>query len=113
MPRWMRGHGRCRGRPPIEVTSKLSLENMVFLPVKGVAGLRDEDVIEIFDYEVEAMKLVHLDGLSTDEAASSMGISKATFWRILESCRAKVAQALSTGKPIKLVSKKLEGSNSP
>ncbi|WP_052290761.1 DUF134 domain-containing protein [Desulfurococcus amylolyticus] len=57
----------------------------------------------MYDYEVEALKLVHVDGLTTDEAAARLGVSKATFWRMLESCRFKIAQALSEGKPIKLV----------
>jgi len=107
MPRWMRGRpGGCRGRPPIEVRSEINVEDLVFLPVKGTVGLNQSDIVEIYDYEVEALKLVHLDGLSTDEAAAKMGLSKATFWRILETCRMKLADALSSGKPIKLVSKK-------
>ncbi|MGC9114610.1 MAG: DUF134 domain-containing protein [Fervidicoccaceae archaeon] len=111
MPRWMRGYGRCRGRPPIEVKSRLNIEDTIFLPVKGVSGLSQADIVEIYDYEIEAMKLIHIDGLSTDEAANLMNVSKATFWRILESCRFKIADALSSGKPIKLVSKKLDKNN--
>lgn len=96
---------RCgwRGRLPVNVRSELNLGELVYLPVKAVSS-ELSDYIEVYDYEVEALKLVHLDGLSTDEASVRMGISKATFWRILESCRMKLAQALISGKPIKLVS---------
>jgi len=82
----------------------LSLEEFIYIPVKTVVGLELSNYVEIYDYEVEALKLVHLDNLSTDEAASRMGISKTTFWRILESCRVKLAEALVSSKPIKLVS---------
>ncbi len=104
MPRWMRGHCRWRGRPQVDIRRGLSLEELMYIPVKTVVGLEPSNYVEIYDYEVEALKLVHLDNLSTDEAASRMGISKTTFWRILESCRAKLAEALVSSKPIKLVS---------
>ncbi|MEM0020944.1 MAG: DUF134 domain-containing protein [Fervidicoccaceae archaeon] len=106
MPRWMQGRRGCRGRPPIEVRSRLEVEELIFLPVKGSVGIEQKNIVEIYDYEIEALKLIHLDGLSTDQAANIMGVSKATFWRILESCRMKLADALFFGKPIKLVSKK-------
>ena len=59
--------------------------------------------MELYDYEVEAFKLVHYDGLTTDEASVKMGLSKATFWRILEQARFKIARALVENKPIKIV----------
>jgi len=104
MPRWMRGHCRCRGRPQVDIRCGLSVEELMYIPVKTVVGLEPSNYVEIYDYEVEALKLVHLDNLSTDEAANRMGISKTTFWRILESCRVKLAEALVNSRPIKLVS---------
>ncbi len=105
----MRGPWRCRGRPPVRVESRLNLEEVFYLPVKVVKGLQPAEFVEVYDYEVEALKLVHLDELSVDEASARMGVSKATFWRILESCRVKIATALVEGKPLKLVSKSREG----
>lgn len=104
----MRGPWRCRGRPPVSVKSKLNLEEVFYLPVKTVKGLQPTDFVEVYDYEVEALKLIHLDELSVDEASARMGVSKTTFWRILESCRVKIAIALVEGKPLKLVSKSRE-----
>lgn len=80
---------------------------IVYLPVSWVGGLDTSDYVVIYDYEVEALKLVHVDGLTTEEAATRLGVSKATFWRVLESCRSKLAEALSSGKPFKLVSESL------
>ncbi|MEM0014407.1 MAG: DUF134 domain-containing protein [Zestosphaera sp.] len=108
MPRCMRGPWRCRGRPPVGVKSRLNLEEVFYLPIKTVKGLQPTEFVEVYDYEVEALKLIHLDELSTDEAAARMGVSKATFWRILETCRVKIAEALVEGKPFKLVSKSRE-----
>jgi len=93
-----------RWRGPPRAADRLESYEVMYLPVRGVEGLVAENCIEVYDYEVEALKLVHLEGLTTEEAAARMGMSKATFWRVLESCRLKVAQALAERKPIKLVS---------
>ena len=50
--------------------------------------------------ELEALRLVDLQGLSQDEAGEKMGVSRGTIWRLLQSARSKVAQALTEGKQI-------------
>ncbi|MGB9831524.1 MAG: DUF134 domain-containing protein, partial [Fervidicoccus fontis] len=100
--------GCWRGRPPIDIRSSMKIEEITFLPIKEVKGLSEENAVEIYDYELEALKLIHIDNLTTDEASLKMGISKATFWRVLEDCRFKIAMALLEQKPIKIVSKSLE-----
>ncbi len=50
--------------------------------------------------ELEAMKLVYLEGLSQEEAAARMGVSRGTLWRLLSSGRRKVTLALVELKPI-------------
>ncbi|MEZ0394593.1 MAG: DUF134 domain-containing protein [Desulfurococcaceae archaeon] len=77
---------------------------LVYVPIRPSGALSVAEAVELYDFEIEALRLVHLEGLTTDEAAARMGLSKTTFWRVLESCRAKLAEALSSGKPIKLVS---------
>ncbi len=52
--------------------------------------------------ELEAIRLVDLDGLSQEEAALSMGVSRRTFWSDLKSARTKVARALVEGRPIRI-----------
>jgi predicted DNA-binding protein (UPF0251 family) len=54
--------------------------------------------------EVEALRLADLEGLHQEEAAESMGISRPTFGRIIESAHAKVADALVNGKAIRFMS---------
>ena len=56
--------------------------------------------ISIEPAEVEALRLVDLEGLSQEQAGTKMGISRGTIWRLLQSARRKVAQALSEGRPL-------------
>lgn len=88
------------------VKSSLNIEDVFFIPVKPTDNVVIRDYIEIYDYEIEAYALIHYEGLTTDEAAMKMKLSKATFWRILEQARFKVAKALIERKPFKLVSTK-------
>ena len=50
--------------------------------------------------ELEALRLSDLDGLSQMEAAARMNVSRATFGRIVEQARRKVAGALVYGTGI-------------
>jgi len=52
--------------------------------------------------ELEALRLVDFEGLSQEEAAREMGVSRGTVWRLLQSARYKVAQALSEGRAIQI-----------
>jgi len=52
--------------------------------------------------EVEALRLVDLEGLSQEEAGKEMGVSRGTVWRLLQSARRKVAQALTEARPLKV-----------
>ena len=52
--------------------------------------------------EVEALRLVDLEGLTQEEAADRMGVSRRTFWNDLKSARVKVATALVKGMPIRI-----------
>lgn len=53
--------------------------------------------------ELEAIKLADFDKLSHEQGASKMKISRATFGRILETARFKVADALLNGKAIEII----------
>ena len=50
----------------------------------------------------EALRLVDAEGLSQEEAAARMGVSRPTLCRILGEARAVVARALSNGWAIRL-----------
>ncbi|XES77180.1 MAG: DUF134 domain-containing protein [Candidatus Bathyarchaeia archaeon] len=59
--------------------------------------------------EIEAMRLVDLEGLSQEEAGEIVGVSRGTIWRLLQEARKKTAQALTEGRPL-LVSGSLDAS---
>jgi len=50
--------------------------------------------------ELEALRLVDLEGLSQEDAGERMKVSRGTVWRLLQSARKKVVQALTEGRPI-------------
>jgi hypothetical protein len=50
--------------------------------------------------ELEALRLVDLEGLSQEEAGVKMGVSRGTIWRLLQEARRKTAAALSEGRRI-------------
>jgi len=52
--------------------------------------------------EIEALRLVDLQGLSQEEAGQKMGVSRGTIWRLVQSARRKTAQALSEGREIQI-----------
>jgi predicted DNA-binding protein (UPF0251 family) len=97
----MRQWWRAQGPPGYQ--GELKIEESLYIPVKPSQSLVVADYVELYDYEVEAFKLIHYDGLTTDEASVKMGLSKATFWRILEQARFKIARALVENKPIRIV----------
>ena len=50
--------------------------------------------------ELEALRLVDMEGLSQEDAGARMEVSRGTVWRLLQSARKKVAQALTEGRPL-------------
>jgi len=52
--------------------------------------------------ELEAFRLVDMEGLSQEEAGQRMGISRGTVWRLVQSARKKTAQALSEGRSLNI-----------
>lgn len=50
--------------------------------------------------ELEALRLVDLEGLSQEEAGGSMGVSRGTVWRLLQSARKKTTRALTEARPL-------------
>ena len=52
--------------------------------------------------EMEALRLADLNGLSHEDAGKRMGVSRATFGRIVQRARRQVAQALINGMAIRV-----------
>jgi predicted DNA-binding protein (UPF0251 family) len=72
----------------------------VFKPL-GVP-LRDLGEVVMTLDEFEAIRLADLDGLYQEQAAGQMGVSRATFSRIVDSAHGKVADALVHGKALRI-----------
>lgn len=62
--------------------------------------LRDLQEVQLAVEELEALRLADLEGLYQEQASERMGVSRATFGRIVEAARRKVAEALVHGKAI-------------
>jgi predicted DNA-binding protein (UPF0251 family) len=70
----------------------------VFRPPQS---LGEAEVVMTLD-ELEAVRLADLDGLYQVDAARRMGVSRATFGRIVAAARAKVAEALVHGRALRI-----------
>jgi len=94
---WRRRH-RCgrRGRFPKPVTLGIIPPTNSFTPNPQ----KNPEPIFLEMAELEAFRLVDLEGLSQEEAGQRMGISRGTVWRLVQSARKKTAQALSEGRPL-------------
>jgi predicted DNA-binding protein (UPF0251 family) len=98
---WRRRHrsGR-RGRFPKPVTLGAipSFESFTPSPLRGV------EPVFIEMAELEAFRLVDRDGLSQEKAGQRMNVSRGTIWRLVQSARKKIAQALTEGRPLRIIS---------
>lgn len=52
--------------------------------------------------ELEALRLVDLEGMYQEDAAKEMGVSRQTIQRMITEARAKVIEALVTGKALRI-----------
>lgn len=64
--------------------------------------LRALEEVQLTLEEVEAIRLRDLEGLEQEEGAEKMNISRPTFQRVLASARQKIADALLSGKAIRI-----------
>jgi predicted DNA-binding protein (UPF0251 family)/predicted Fe-Mo cluster-binding NifX family protein len=85
-------------RPPLERAVGGVPRVTLFKPA-GVPA-RDLEQLRLTVDELETIRLVDLEGLSHEQAAEAMGVSRQTVGRVLERGRAKVAEALVGGKAI-------------
>jgi len=75
-------------------------ESSYFKP-RGIPISMLEEVILNVD-EFEAIRLADLENLYQEQAAEKMKVSRPTFGRIIGSAHKKVAEALVTGKALKI-----------
>lgn len=70
----------------------------VYAPLYAVPPAR----IVITVSELEAMRLVDVEGFTQEEAASKMGISRKTLWNDLKNGRRKLINAILNGYAIEI-----------
>jgi predicted DNA-binding protein (UPF0251 family) len=87
-------------RPKIPRCVRFNPDVYYFKP-RGVPLVELEEVV-LFSDELEALKLYDMDGLDQIEASEKMKISQPTFARILDSARKKSADAIISGKAIRI-----------
>jgi len=75
-------------------------ESTYFIPVDKKRC--DIEEISLKIEELEAMRLKDIEGLSQEECAKNMKVSRQTFQNIIDSARLKVAIALTEGKAINI-----------
>ena len=90
-----RRRGR-RGRFPKPVTIPNPTKIQKFIPQPMTTG----NMITLEPAELEALRLVDLEGLSQEQAGTKMGVSRGTIWRLVKSARRKVVQALTEGRAL-------------
>ena len=75
--------------------------NVSYFKPKGIPLETLEEVLLSLD-EFEAIRLADHEGFYHEEAAGRMNVSRATFGRILDNARGKVADAIINGKALKI-----------
>jgi predicted DNA-binding protein (UPF0251 family) len=75
--------------------------NCTYFKPAGIPTSALEEVVVAVD-ELEAMRLVDVDGIYYEQAAEQMRVSRRTFGRIIDSARRKVAQALIQGMALRI-----------
>ena len=91
---------KIMSRPRLCRRVKFLPETTYFKPA-GIPLRKLEEVVLTVD-EFEAVRLKDLEGLEQTEASDRMKISQPTFFRLLDSARKKIADAIVKGKAIKI-----------
>ncbi len=106
--RGRRRRGRF-GRPPKDRVLAAHPVQRGFVPTPP-AKPQDEDQSQESDAEIEmsadeyeAYRLTEYECLSQEEAASRMGISRGTLWRILQSAKKKLAKMIVEGQKLQII----------
>ena len=90
-----------RGRFPKPINIEKVPVVSQFIPYPHV----NPEPIHLEPAELEALRLVDLEGLSQEEAGKKMGVSRGTVWRIVQSARKKTVQALTESRTVHISNK--------
>lgn len=86
---------------PKNVRKVSNIPEISYFKPRGIPVTELEEVILSFE-ELEAIRLVDLEGLYQEQAADKMGVSRQTFGRIIDLAHKTIADAVINGKAIKI-----------
>jgi predicted DNA-binding protein (UPF0251 family) len=94
----MRGRGRGRGRRrgPRWISQIPRVTS--YAPI----GMPYQKTVVLTYSEMEALRLVDVEGLTQEEAAARMGVSRKTLWNELKGARKKIVEAIMYGWNIEI-----------
>ena len=98
--RWRQGSLEGPGRPMKPRWIGIRPEVNRFSPSTRTSGEPPQQPVMITYDELEALRLVDYQGLTQEEAAQKMMVSRGTVWRCLDSARKKVATMLVEGREL-------------
>jgi len=88
--------------PRPRLCRRVGLEpDVTYFKPAGIPVRELEEIIITVD-EFEAIRLKDLEGMEQEAAAKKMNISQPTFFRLLDSARNKIADAMVNGKAIRI-----------
>ena len=76
---------------------------VTFIPFNEFGEAIGAEPVYLMPDELEALRLVYFEGLTQEEAAKRMNVSRGTLWRALDNGRRKLIKALIEMRPIILV----------
>ncbi len=88
-------------RPQTTRRIRKELGEPVFKP--RAVPMSELEIVTLTLDGLEALRLADLEGLYQEEAAARMGVSRATYARILTAARQRVSEALLGGKALAFV----------
>lgn len=101
--RWRHRRGQVGRIPKPRYIDHVLPSRIVFVPRDCLGNdISQGPPVIIMPDELEALRLVYLEDMTQEEAAQKMGVSRGTIWRLLESGRKKLVQAIVYLHPILL-----------
>lgn len=97
---------------PIKCRRVAFIPGITYFKPAGIPLRELEENLITID-ELEAIRLKDIEDLEQEQCAIKMGVSRATFQRIVESARRKITDALLNGKAIKIEGGTFEVSSLP
>lgn len=101
---WRRRWGAGRPMKPRTIGRTPVITNFNPIGPPGQPEQYGKDPVTMTYDEYEVLRLIDYQGLTQEEAAKQMGISRGTVWRCLDKARRKIATMLVEGRKLTITS---------